>query len=731
MGIFRDFTREAGSKSAKEVAAVRDTDQARCTAALQAANSCVMIADENNVIVKMNPAATRMMQKVEGDLRKELPNFSVAKIVGSNIDQLHKHPPHQNKLMAELNTTYHTTIEVGPIHFDLTANPIFDEQRQRIGTVVEWEDITERLTAEKKEKQVAEQEHVKAAESARIRSALDIVTSNVMVADTDNVIVYANESVLSMLRDAESDLRTQLPDFRADEIVGSNVDVFYRNLANQQNILASLDTTHEAKIEISDQHYKLKASPVKNDSGERVGTVVELIDLIDEVTFDESVSQVISAALKGDLSSRIETRKGCSEFIAAAGSSINDLLENFGNVLRDADKAISALSEGRLTEKMQGDYEGDYATLKNGINQTIDKLISVVTDITNSSNRVKSAAGEISSGNSNLSQRTEQQAASLEETSSAMEEITATVQQNAENSIQANTLARGARETAENGGSVVGRAVDAMQAISDSSNKITDIIGVIDEIAFQTNLLALNAAVEAARAGDQGRGFAVVADEVRSLAGRSATAAKEIKDLIKDSSEKVNEGSELVNRSGETLGEIVTAVKKVNDIVAEIATASDEQSTGLAEINKAITEMDSMTQQNAALVEEAAAASESMNDQAENLDNLISFFIMGAEAGATRHSGSTPSSPLTNTSVRADRNSVSKETTNTSTPKANSRPDVKPTARVEAKSASASEAAVKPRSEQVPVAETVEKVEKKVQPMPAISEDEGDEWEVF
>ena len=728
MGIFRDFTREAGSKSAKEVAAVRDTDQARCTAAMQAVNSCVMIADENNVIVKMNPAATRMMQKVEGELRKELPDFSVAKIVGSNIDQFHKHPQHQQKLMSELNTTYHTTIEVGSVHFDLTANPIFDEQRQRIGTVVEWEDITARLIAEEQEKQITEQEYVKAAENARIRSALDMVTSNVMVADADNVIVYANDSVVSMLRDAESDLRTQLPDFRADEIVGSKIDSLLQNPAHQENILASLDTTREDKIEISDQHYKLKASPFKNDSGERIGTVVELIDLIDEVTFDESVSQVISAALKGDLSSRIETRKGCSEFIAAAGSSINDLLENFGNVLRDADKAISALSEGRLTEKMQGDYEGEYATLKEGINQSIDKLISVVTDITDSSNRVKSAAGEISNGNTNLSQRTEQQAASLEETSSAMEEITATVQQNAENSIQANTLARGARETAENGGSVVGRAVDAMQAISDSSNKITDIIGVIDEIAFQTNLLALNAAVEAARAGDQGRGFAVVADEVRSLAGRSATAAKEIKDLIKDSSEKVNEGSELVNRSGETLGEIVTAVKKVNDIVAEIATASDEQSTGLAEISKAITEMDSMTQQNAALVEEAAAASESMNGQAENLDKLISFFITGVEARAAGHSGSTPYSPATSTTTHAQRNSVSKGAASTSSQQATPGTAVKPAARVAAKSAPAPETVAKPGSGQIPV---TEKVEKKVQPTPSVSEDEGDEWEVF
>ena len=316
-------------------------------------------------------------------------------------------------------------------------------------------------------------------------------------------------------------------------------------------------------------------------------------------------------------------------------------------VLKDTSHVMKNISEGNLKEKMDGVYTGDFLILSSSVNDCIDNLTSMVSNITESAISVKEGAAEISSGNTNLSQRTEENAASLEETSAAMEEITTTVQQNAANAVQANTLARGARETAENGGAVVGTAITAMQAISESSNKINDIIGVIDEIAFQTNLLALNAAVEAARAGDQGRGFAVVADEVRSLAGRSATAAKEIKELIKDSSERVKEGSDLVNKSGETLEEIVTAVKKVNDIVAEISTASDEQATGLDEINKAMGEMDEMTQQNAALVEQAAAASESLSSQAENLEALISFFDTGMQQAAR------PSAPVRRTSAPA------------------------------------------------------------------------------
>lgn len=289
-------------------------------------------------------------------------------------------------------------------------------------------------------------------------------------------------------------------------------------------------------------------------------------------------------------------------------------------------ESLLALSQGDLSNTIDASLEGEFEILKDAMNTTIKHFSDMVSQIRTSADFVSSSANEIQMGTSDLSQRTESQASSLEETSSSVEQLTQTVNQNAESSNSAVSLAEEASNKATEGGDAVNKAIQAMKEIGGASNKISDIISVIDEIAFQTNLLALNAAVEAARAGEQGRGFAVVAAEVRNLAQRSAGAAKEIKELINDSVQKVAEGTQLVDNSGETLALIIDSIKSVQTLISNINAASQEQATGINHVNTAVSEMDTMTQQNAALVEETSAVSASMNTEARKLQELMRFF---------------------------------------------------------------------------------------------------------
>lgn len=302
--------------------------------------------------------------------------------------------------------------------------------------------------------------------------------------------------------------------------------------------------------------------------------------------------------------------------------------------VNEAVEAARAVARGELDGQLRSDRKDEVGRLINALADMRDSLRDIVGNIREGVDTINTASGEIAVGNTDLSQRTEEQASSLEETAASMEELTTTVKQNADNAKQADSLAKTASANADKGGDVVDSVVKRMAEIRQGSNKMSEIISVIDGIAFQTNILALNAAVEAARAGEQGRGFAVVATEVRSLAQRSASAAKDIKSLIESSIESITTGGELADRAGTAMDEIVVSIKKVTDIIGEISAASDEQSAGIEQVNQAVSEMDQVTQQNAALVEESAAAAESLQSQAEELESSVSSFRLNPNDSA-------------------------------------------------------------------------------------------------
>jgi PAS domain S-box-containing protein len=596
-------------------------------------------ADSSRRVTYMNKAAKALWEKMAAHIQEKHAEFSVEGMIGMPIIQYLENEEDKQKFSSALKAPETFDLSMHQIHLTVTIVPVYTDNGEYIGRMTQWQDRTAEIVAENEVIRLVDE-----AVAGNLSQRVDVtILPEGFIRETGIGINQILDAVINPL----------------------NVAAQYVEDIAKGNIPAKITDNYNGDF-----------NAIKNNLN-------QCIDAVNALIADAQL--LANAAVAGQLSTRAEADKHQGDFRKIV-EGVNDTLDAVIRPLNVAAQYVDDISKGNIPEKISDNYNGDFNTLKDnlntcvdavnklvadtnmlsdaanegrietradvtqhqgdfrkvieGVNNTLDLIVSPIIAVKEAVETITTAANEISTGNNDLSSRTEQQASSLEETAASMEELASTVKQNAENAHQANQLATSASEVAIKGGKVVGNVVNTMSAINDSAQKIEAIISVIDGIAFQTNILALNAAVEAARAGEQGRGFAVVAGEVRNLAQRSASAAKEIKELIVDSVSKTSEGTKLVENAGLTMDEVVQSVQRVADIISEISAASQEQTTGINQVNQAVTSMDETTQQNAALVEEAAAAAESLVEQALQLSDVVSVFKIGNQSSDRRAANS-------------------------------------------------------------------------------------------
>jgi len=477
--------------------------------------------------------------------------------------------------------------------------PLLPGQKQRITDVANAARLKMRAAAEA------------AIVNLRVVNALNKASTNVMIADAQNNILFMNDSVKGMMQRNEPELRKTLPQFDASRLIGQNIDLFHKNPGHQQRLLANLQGTHRSQIQVGQLHFSLAASPILDQAGQRIGTVVEWYDRTVEVAIESEIATAVQAAAIGDFSQHIAL-KGKTGIYATLASSMNDLMQASDVGLGDITKMLEAFARGDLSYRIAQDYQGLFGKLKDAGNQTAEQLGRVIGEVREAADALTGAANQVSSTAQSLSQAASQQAASVSQTGAAIDHMSASITQNSDNARITDGMATKATREAGDGGRAVTQTVQAMKQIAAK-------IGIVDDIAYQTNLLALNAAIEAARAGEHGRGFAVVAAEVRKLAERSQDAAREIGELAASS-------VSTAEHAGQLLDEIVPSIRKTSELVQEITAASTEQSESVVQIGAAMGQLNKATQQNAAASEQLAATAEELSGQAAQLQHSIAFF---------------------------------------------------------------------------------------------------------
>lgn len=550
--------------------------------AFEGTSAGLMIVDQDFTIKLMNESVENLLREHQDQFKLINAKFDADDIIGKNIDIFHKFPEDVRKLLSDPNNLpFQAEIPVGIVRFSLFINSVLDADGQQMGYVVEWHDVTV------------------AGMNNAVLQAIESYQSKAEFTP-DGTLIVANENFLKLTGGAENGQIGK----KLEELVKFDATLAKEKGSVWSRLCKGESITGKFLVDAGDEKYGTiegAFSPVQGKSGD----IIRILLVGNDITAAQRQMEEAEAT-------RLELERGQAEVVDALRVGMHHL------------------SEGDMTAEITGTFQPEYEQLRNDFNNAVGRLREAMLGVVDNAESIRGEASDISNAADELSRRTERQAATLEETAAALDELTVSVRSAADGAEQANQVVSDAKANAESSGAVVKEAVEAMGKIQASSNQISRIISVIDDIAFQTNLLALNAGVEAARAGEAGRGFAVVASEVRALAQRSSDAAKEINDLISESGQHVKRGVDLVGRAGEALGEIFESVSNISTHVSEIAASSNEQSSSLVEINIAVNQLDQVTQQNVAMFEETTAASHALTREAEALSETMSKFKTGA-----------------------------------------------------------------------------------------------------
>ncbi|MCM8532737.1 MAG: methyl-accepting chemotaxis protein [Lentisphaeraceae bacterium] len=604
-------------KKAENSEAEAEIIAAKANSALEGSSTAFLTCDPDFSILYANPAAIKLFTENLEAFKEQFTDFSIDSLIGSKIDQFHSNPAHQRALLADPNNLpFQADVEVGELIFTLNISAMTDTHGRYVGNSLEWEDVTAKKAAQ--------------TQAASLHSMVENVESNLMICDNNRIITYINPSIMNLFNQYEQKLKSFIPDFSVKSLIGKSIDEFHSSPEQQAAILS--DPSHfpyKSEINIDGIEFGINAMALKDEAGQFVGIAVEWIDNNERAVYKKEVTSVIEAAKSGKLSVRGDV-DAMSDVYKPMLEGINDIIDAIVEPIEELKEKLEEVAKGNLDAYITGHYKGDHEVLKLSLNKTLDNLNSIMTQVNTSAIQMAKESEQVSNSSQDISLGASQQATSLEEITASMSEMSIMTNQNSENANLADSLAQSAKVSAETGNTTMNKMLNAMNDIDDSSQKISKIIKVIDDISFQTNLLALNAAVEAARAGIHGKGFAVVAEEVRNLAARSANAAKETTDLIQGSIKNVKIGSDVAQNTFDSFNEIVEGISEVTKLIGEIASANAEQVNGIKQVNRGLVQLDNVTQQNASNSTGSATAALKLSEQANQLNVVLTQFKLRA-----------------------------------------------------------------------------------------------------